>query len=148
MSCPSCSIQTKLQTSRVSSLTRVTLPHFRSLLCRAENPRDRPGQFVPFAGLQRQLAPAFGGQTVELGPAIVLRGAFFERNPLALDQPVQRWIKRTLFDLQDVVGIEFDGLGDGVAVRRPQQQRAENQQVQGSLQQFYALFFFFSSHSR
>ena len=65
-----------------------------------------------------KLPPALGGEAVEFGAAIVLGGAFFDRNPSALDEPVQRGIERSLLDLQHVVRVEFDGFGDGVAVRR------------------------------
>ena len=60
---------------------------------------------------------------------------------------MQRGVERPLLGLQ-LIGVEFDGFGDGVAVRRSTRQRAENQQVQRSLQQLDALAFFFSRRSR
>jgi len=66
----------------------------------------------------------------------------------ALDQPVERGVQRALLDLQDVVGSEFDGVGNGVAVRRSQPQRAENQQVQRPRQQLVAFALFFGRHTR
>ena len=105
-------------------------------------------ELVPLAGFERELAAALRRQPVELGPAVVFGGALFERNPSPLDEPMQRRIERALLDLQDVVGVEFDGLGDGVAVGRSQQQGAQNQQVQSALQELDAFFFFFGRHSR
>ena len=86
-----------------------------------------------------ELPAPFGGEPVELGAAVVLGGALFGGDPAALDQPVQRRIERPLLDLQHVVRIALDGLGDGVAVRRPEQQRAQDQQVERALQQFDAV---------
>jgi len=61
---------------------------------------------------------------------------------------VQRGSQRTLLYLQHFVGIQFNGLCNGVPVPRPQQQSTQNQQVQRALQQFDALALFFSRHPR
>src|SRR6267378_3236457 len=114
----------------------------------SQNPRDRSRQLVPFAGLHRQLPPSFGRQPVELCSPIVLRHALFRRNPSALDQPVQRRIQRSLLDLQHIIRIELNSLGNGMPMRRPQSQRPQNQQVERSLQQFNPFLALFSSHSR
>jgi len=50
--------------------------------------------------------------------------------------------------LQNVVGISLDGVGDGMPVRRSQEQGAKDQHVEGALQEFDALFIFTSRHSR
>jgi len=57
---------------------------------------------------------------------IVFRRTLLDRDPSPLDEPVQRGIERPLFHLQNVVGVELDCFRDGMAVRRPQQQRAQN----------------------
>src|SRR5207245_3539397 len=101
---------------------------------------DCSRQLVPFAGLNRQLPPPLRRQPVELRSPVVLRDSRFDRNPSSLDQPVQRRIQRSLLDLQHIVGVELDCLCNGVPVRRPQQQRTQNQQVQGPLQQLDPLF--------
>jgi hypothetical protein len=102
---------------------------------------------VPFAGLDCQLPPSLRGQPVELGAAIVFRNAFFEPNPSPFDKPMQRRVQGSLFDLQHLVGVKLDRLGDGVTVHRSQHQGPENQQVQGALQQL-DLFFFFGRQPR
>jgi len=47
---------------------------------------------------------------------------------------VQGRVERALFDLQDFVGVEFDGLGDGVAVGRAAEQGAQDEEIEGALQ--------------
>jgi len=113
---------------------------FTSLLCRAENSREiAPASLSPTLPVLQSVScrRPLGGQTIELGAAIVLwERTFFERNPSALDEPGEALeIKRPpLFYLQDVVGIEFDGFGDGVArARAPSSSVPKNQQVQWSL---------------
>jgi hypothetical protein len=61
---------------------------------------------------------------------------------------MQRGIERALLDLENFVGAEFDGFGDGVAVGGAEQERAEDEQVEGALEHFDALEFVFSRHSR
>ena len=98
-----------------------------------------------------QWRAAFGRQPVELGAAIVFGRAFFGRDPPAFYQTVQRGIKRALLHLQNIVGIPFDGLRDGVAMRPAQHQSPEDKQVERALQQFDLLLRtprVFSRHSR
>src|SRR5882762_2373149 len=114
----------------------------------SQNPPDRSRQPVPLARLHRQLPPSLGSQPVEFCSAIVLRHALFRRNPSALDQSVQRRIQRSLLDLQNIIRIELNSLGDSMPMRRPQPQRPQNQQVQRPLQQFNPFLTLFSRHSR
>jgi hypothetical protein len=53
-----------------------------------------------------------------------------------------------LFDLQNFVGAEFDGLGDGVSVGGAKEKRAEDEEVERALEHFDAIEFGFSRHSR
>ena len=55
-------------------------------------------------------------QRIKLGAAIIFGGAVGGGDPFALDEAMERGIERALLDLQDFVGAEFDGFGDGVAV--------------------------------
>jgi hypothetical protein len=88
-----------------------------------EDPRDRSCQRVPLARLRTNS----------------LTSCVFTSNDRR---------ERAVFDLQDIIGVELDCLGDGVAVGRRQQQRAQNQQVQSTLQQLDAIGLFFSRRSR
>jgi len=64
------------------------------LLCgRAEDSPDGCGDRVPLAGFDLELLPALRGQSIELGAPVVLGSAVVERDPVAFDQPVKRWIK-------------------------------------------------------
>jgi hypothetical protein len=112
---------------------------------RPENLRDRPRQFVPFASFNRQLTHACGCQCVKLRPAIVFRGSRFDRDPSPLDQPVQRWIQRSLLHLKHLVRPEVDCLGDGVTVHGAETKGAENQQIQGALKQIDTSPLFFGN---
>jgi len=94
------------------------------------------------------LFAAFGGKPVKLGAAIVFGGAGFDGNPFALDEPVECRIEGALLNLQDVVGVELDGFGDGVAVGGPEEQSAQNEQVERALEQLDAIDVLFSRHSR
>ena len=49
----------------------------------------KPGDLRRVRGVNRQLSPPFGRQSVELGAALVLRRALFNRNPSPFDEPVQ-----------------------------------------------------------
>ena len=48
---------------------------------------------------------------------------------------MQRWIERAMFDLEDSVGAMLDDVRDGVAVRWSEDERLENEKVQGALEQ-------------
>ena len=56
-------------------------------------------------------------------------------------------IERTLLDLENIVGGEFDGFGDGVAMGGAEEEGAEDEEVESALKEFDALLFF-SRHSR
>jgi hypothetical protein len=65
--------------------------------------------------------PAFG----------VLPGRF---DPPASFQTVKRWVQRPGFNLKKVIRGALDVLGDRVPVRWPEEQRAEDQQVECALE--------------
>src|SRR5215469_8270598 len=52
---------------------------------------------------------------------------------------MQRRIERSVLDLQNLVSGALDVLGDGVAMRGTEQQRAQDQHVECSLQKLYAV---------
>src|SRR5579872_1708506 len=92
-------------------------------------------QLIPAAGLLRQLPSACCRQTVVTSFAIVFRSAPERSDPPAALQTVQRRIERAMLDLQDRIGAMFDHVRDGVTVRRAQDERLKDQQVQRALQQ-------------
>ena len=114
----------------------------------AKNARNGAGESVPLAGFKGELALPFGRKRIKFGAAIVFGDAFFDGDPTALDETVQRWIKRALLDLQHVGGIGFDGFSDGVAMRGARLEGAEDQKVKRALQKFDAAGGWLSRHSR
>src|SRR5688572_26061092 len=75
------------------------------------------------------------GQTIELGPAIVLRYAPGRFDPATLFEPMERRIERALLDLEDVVGDLPDPARYAVAVSRSPGQCFQDHQVQRSVHQ-------------
>src|SRR5262249_1828606 len=56
--------------------------------------------------------------------------------PTAVFNAVERRIERAVFDFEHVGGSALDGVGDGVAMRRPKREGAEDQHVERALQHF------------
>ena len=61
---------------------------------------------------------------------------------------MQRGVQRPLLDLKNVVGVSLDRVGDGMPVRRSEQQGAQDEHVQRALQELDALLLITSRHSR
>src|SRR5215831_9304098 len=61
------------------------------------------GESFPFVQFFFQLITTSAGERVELGPAIVVRGAPFSADPAALLQAVERGIERSLANLENVL---------------------------------------------
>src|SRR5580698_393767 len=108
------------------------------LLGGAEDAGDGAGEFVPLAGFEVELRAALRREGVKLCAAIVFGSSVGGGDPFALDEAMERGIERALLDLEHFVGAEFDGLGDGVAVRGAEQERAEDEQVERALEHFDA----------
>jgi hypothetical protein len=122
--------------------------HDGLLICGAKNAGDGSGESVPLAGFNGELPPALGGQPVKFGAAIIFGNAVLGGDPPSLDEAMKSRVERALLDLQNIGRIEFDCFGNRVSVRRPEEQRAENEQVESALQEFEALIAFFGRHSR
>ena len=76
----------------------------------------------------------FGGQSVEAQLAISLLAFFPARlNPLLFLKPPQRRIERTGFHLEHVFGSALDVLGNSVPVRGSEDERTEDEHVEGAL---------------
>jgi hypothetical protein len=78
---------------------------FRSeclLDCRPENASNRCYQLIPPIGLSQELFSSRWRQPVIAGPAIVFRGSPERSDPTPILEPMERWIKRSVFDLKNV----------------------------------------------
>src|SRR6266536_5677894 len=83
-------------------------PHFdsSSLVLRPQcrdNRRNGSGEPFPLRGLVRERTASLAGERVVLRAAAVLAFAPFGRDPALMFELVQRWIQRSLADLQDPV---------------------------------------------
>src|SRR5262249_7822670 len=87
----------------------------------------------------QELLAARGGQPIILEFAIAV-GRFLPLgcDPAASLQTMQRRIERSVFHLEQIVRGALDVAGNLVTVGTSQQERAQNDHVQGSLQQFPA----------
>src|SRR5581483_11786525 len=98
-----------------------------------EDSADRARQPLPFRRLDLKLAASFGRQPVKLRPPVVLRNAILRGDPSPFDQTVQGRVERALFHLQYLIAVPLDCLDDRVAVNGPEEQRAQNQQIERAL---------------
>src|SRR5262249_30422753 len=81
------------------------------------------------------------GEAVVFELALLVFGCSlpFGANPAFALEPMERGVERTVFDLQDVVGGALDVLGDLMSMRAAEEQGAEDQHIERSLQQFDAV---------
>ena len=94
---------------------------------------DAGRQPLPLRQLGLDLLPAGPRQRVEPGPAVGLGGAPLRRDPALMLEPVQRRIERPLLDAQQLVGNLLDALGDRPAVHRLERDGAQDQEIEGAL---------------
>src|SRR5688500_18654817 len=111
------------------------LDRSRGLLRGAEHLPHGLHEPAPGRRLGAKLTPALDGQTVELRASIVRRELPLGLDPAALLQAMERWVKRTFADLEDLARQLLDPPRDGVAVGRSPAQRLEDEQVERALQQ-------------
>src|SRR5215469_9286793 len=89
-------------------------------------------QAGPTIGFFAQSLAAGGGELVELGPAVVFRGA-----PTGFEQPLthqaeQRRIKCALFDEQRATGNLLDAQQNPVTVKRSERNSLENKEIESA----------------
>jgi len=113
-------------------VTRAGLRHVEYL-------RDSAGQLPPAPRVSVELLAARGGQLVELGFPVVVRGTPTRLDQAAALEPVERWIERTLLHLQDVRGDLLDPLGYRPAVLGTEREGSQDQQVQRALWKLQSL---------
>src|SRR5712671_3624972 len=101
---------------------------------------DGAGESPPLRVFSGESLLARGGQPVVLRLAVAIRHPFPARaDPAALLEPMECGIERAMIDAKDVLGRTLDVRGYGVTVHWTQQQRAEHQHIESSLEQFDAI---------
>jgi hypothetical protein len=106
------------------------------LFSRPQDAIHRAYQPVPATCVFDELFAASRRQAVIPRLAVVLRSPPEGRDPTSVFEPVQRRVKRAVLDLQNFFRAVLDDVGNCVAVRRAQNQRLQNEQVQCALQHF------------
>src|SRR5690242_2655187 len=90
---------------------------------------------LPAGSLGGQLLLAGCSQPIHFGALLILRNLPFRGNPALAFEPVERRVKRSRIDLQNVAGVRADRLAESVSVPRTPLQRLQDEQVERPLQQ-------------
>ena len=96
------------------------------------------GEGLPFRLLGGQLLAPERREPIVPGALALVGELPGRRDPALRLQPVQRRIERAGLDLQQVFRGPLNVLGDGVAVGRSGEQRAQDQEVERALQELHA----------
>src|SRR5580692_2126767 len=107
------------------------------------NARHSPGEFLPLRLLRDELLLARRSEAVVLEFALQILAGWlpFGCNPAFALQPVESRVERAVLDLQQVFRGSLDVLGNLVAMSGPEEQGAEDQHVQRSLEELDAVGF-------
>ena len=101
----------------------------------AKDERDGLGQTPPFAGLFRQLPATAGGELVKARAAVVVGHAPFRPQPSRGLESLQRRVERAVVDEQRAFRRSLNGERDPVAVVRSKRQRAQDEEIECSLEE-------------
>src|SRR5688500_7706768 len=104
-----------------------------ALLGGAEGAVHGADDLVPPRRLFGELRAARRRQPVVARAAVVLRRPPEGGDPAAILEAMERRVERSVLDLQHVFGSLRDGVSDGVAVRRPDRQRLEDEEIERTL---------------
>src|SRR5579872_152935 len=104
----------------------------------AQNASDGRRQRAPLAAFFRELLASFGGERVEARLAIVARHAPFDGDPALGFETLESRIEGAVLDQQHVFRLLLDGARDSLPVLRSENQRTQNQQIEGSLEESYS----------
>src|SRR5262245_32123773 len=106
----------------------------RSCLLHTQDAANGRCQAFPLTGFCRELLAAGFRQRVEARSPVVVRGAPFGTDPSLLFEPLQGGVEGAVIDQERVFRLPLNAEGDAVAVLRPEQKRAEDQQIEGALE--------------
>ena len=116
------------------------MPICTSRLFRSENAAYRCRQPPPLLCLGQYLPSSRFSQAVEARFPVVIRSTPFSANPTARFQPLECRVKRSVVDEQCAVGLLLNGPGNPLAMLRSEYERAQDKQVERTLEQDDALF--------
>ena len=117
-------------------------------VARSHHAADGVHQLAPPRFFANELLLAFGREAIELRALVGLAHTPLGLQPSALHEALQRGIERAGFDLEQVIRLRPDRLADAVAVLGPPLQGAENEHVEGALEQLQAPVVGVLGHSR
>src|SRR5467141_1822356 len=131
------SVMSHLRTLALSHLAPRTSHLAPSRLYRnCHDTRDGSGDSVPVRLLGGELFPAGDRQSVVLALALLIAERFpFGAHPSLALETMQRRVQRAVLQTQNVVGGPLNVLRDLVAVRRAEEERAQDQHVERPLQE-------------
>src|SRR3954462_2104017 len=89
---------------------------------------DGGGEALPAGGLVAELFASLGGESVELGAAVVFGDAPLGLDPAFAGHAVEGGIEGAFFDAEDVVGGALDPAGDAAAGHRAPGEGFEDEQ--------------------
>src|SRR5262245_10290210 len=116
-------------------------PQHDSSLRRPQDSADGRGKPAPLTRLRGEVLPARLRELVEPGLPVVPGHAPFGFDPALVFQALERGIQRAVIDEDRVFGLVLDRAGDALTVLRAEDQRPENQQIEGALEQGNAVAF-------
>ncbi len=110
--------------------------------CRPQDASDAFDQALPAVGFGGELFSSGGCQAIEFGFSIVFGCTPEGGDPAAVFEAIESRVEGTVFHLEDFIGAEFDGVGDGVPVGGADYESAEDQHVESALEQIAFRFGF------
>src|SRR6185437_3287936 len=102
-------------------------------------PEDEPDgacHSPPSADCGVQLLSALAGEPIELGLAVVVADAPLGGDASAILEAMERGIEGALLNLEGAFRGPFDGLRDGMSMGRSHEQGAQDEQIEGALENF------------
>lgn len=107
---------------------------------------DGSRQPAPLAGFANELFAARAGEGIEARLAIVRGDAPFGGDPALRLQALQGGVQRAVIDEENILGLFLNGARDSLAVLGAEDQHAENEHIERTLQERNAILFLFGSH--
>src|SRR6202162_815890 len=100
---------------------------------RLNHSRDRPDDPFELRHLDGQLFAARRSQLVVPSATVASRRAPLRGHPSLDEHPLQRWVQRSFFDLEDVIRYPLNGIGDLISMHfAGARQSCQNHQIECS----------------